>query len=375
MRILQVTPGYAPELGGVERHVQDISEALVRLGHDVVVVTMTADARLPRHEVVAGVEIRRLAATGPRDYRVPLGLMRYLRQQRFNVVHAHNYHALPMLLAAIACGARCIVSPYYHGRGHSRSADFLHQLYRPLGRAALRRVAGIVCLSEGEAELVAQQLGVARTVIKVVPSIIDLPSQAEAPALRLRAGASKLILSVGRLEAYKRIDRAITALPHLPAGYRLAIVGEGAERARLEQLIAAQGLAQRVLLLGRIGDGDLARWYARADIAVALSEAESFGRTVVEALAHGCQGLCSDIPAFRELAAAYPASVALAGPTASEPAIATLIARAATRPALSLDMQRYSWQAVAGELLRVYAGVSKAYGSPEKYMAPVQMSG
>ncbi|MFN8568875.1 MAG: hypothetical protein U0Z44_15470 [Kouleothrix sp.] len=38
MRIVHVTPGYWPELGGVERHVQDVSEALARLGHYTVVV-------------------------------------------------------------------------------------------------------------------------------------------------------------------------------------------------------------------------------------------------------------------------------------------------------------------------------------------------
>jgi glycosyltransferase involved in cell wall biosynthesis len=354
MRILHVTPGYHPDLGGVERHVQDVSEAMARLGHQVAVVTMTQDARLPRHEVLAGVEIRRLAAIGPRDYRLPLGLLRYLRQQRFDIVHAHNYHALPMLFAAMACGTRGVVSPYYHGRAHSRSADLLHQIYRPVGRAALRRATGIVCLSQGEADLVARRLGVAPASITVVPSILDLPNGTEMSDPQLRA--NRLILSVGRLEAYKRIDRAIMALPQLPQGYRLAIVGDGPERPRLEQLIAAQGLAERVLLLGRVSDGDLARWYARAGIVIALSEAESFGRTIVEALAHGCQVVCSDIPAFREFAAAYPAAVTLVAPTASSQAVAALIAAATTRPQTSLDLQRYSWRSVATELLRIYAG-------------------
>ena len=169
MRIVHVTPGYWPELGGVERHVQDVSEALARLGHHVVVVATTPDARLPRHELVGGVEVRRLPAIGPQHYRLPLGLMRYLARQRFDVVHAHNYHALPMLCAALSAGARCVISPYYHGRAHSRAADALHRLYRPLGRLALRRAAGIVCLSAGEANLVVRNLMVARERIAVIP--------------------------------------------------------------------------------------------------------------------------------------------------------------------------------------------------------------
>jgi glycosyltransferase involved in cell wall biosynthesis len=374
MRILHVTPGYSPELGGVERHVQDVSEALARLGHDVVVVTMTADARLPRHEVVAGVEIRRLPAIGPRDYRLPLGLARYLRQQRFDIVHAHNYHALPMLLAATVCDARCIVSPYYHGRAHSRIADLLHGLYRPVGRAALRRAAGIVCLSEGEAELVARRLGIARADIAVIPSILELPAGAALPNSLRPAGTSRTILSVGRLEAYKRLDRVITALPYLPKDYRLMIIGEGAERPRIERLVAAQGLEDRVQLLGRVGDDELAGWYEQAQIAITFSEAESFGRTVVEALAHGCQVVCADIPAFRDLAAVYPKAITLVAPDAHDQAVAALIATAAARPPSPLDMRRYSWRSVAEELLRVYAQTRNRYEALEHYVGPAQMT-
>ncbi|MFL5802453.1 MAG: glycosyltransferase family 4 protein [Roseiflexaceae bacterium] len=374
MRILHVTPGYYPELGGVERHVQDVSEALARLGHIVVVVTMTADARLPRHEVLAGVEIRRLTAIGPRNYRLSLDLARYLRQQRFDIVHAHNYHALPMLFAAMACGAHCVVSPYYHGRAHSRGADFLHRLYRPVGRAALRRAAGIVCLSAGEADLVTRRLGVARADIAVIPSILDLPDYAEAPAPQRLADTSRIILSVGRLEAYKRTDRAITALAQLPKDYQLAIVGEGAERSRIERLVAEHGLAERVHLLGRVGDAELAGWYERAQVVATFSEAESFGRTVVEALAHGCQVVGGDIPAFRDFAAAYPEAITLVAPEARDQEVAALIASAAARPRAPLDMRRYSWRAVAAELLRVYSRISNRYGSLEQHMSPIQVT-
>jgi glycosyltransferase involved in cell wall biosynthesis len=356
MRILHVTPGYEPELGGVERHVQDVSEALVRLGHDVIVVTFTKDAQLPRHEVIAGVEVRRLPAIGPRDYRLPLGLARYLRRQHCDIVHAHNYHALPMLIAALTCGARCVVSPYYHGRAHSRTADVLHRLYQPLGRAALRQAAGIVCLSAGEADLVARGLGLERAAIDIIPSILALPADATEPRPQ-PSGAERLILSVGRLEAYKRVDRAVAALAHLPEDYQLAIVGDGAERSRIEQLVVARGLVGRVRLLGRVSDAELAGWYRRAQVAITFSAAESFGRTVVEALAYGCQVVCSDIPAFRDLASVYPEVVALAGSGAREADVAALIAAAAARPQSRPDLQRYAWRSVAAQLLRVYATV------------------
>lgn len=42
MRILQVTPGYYPIIGGVERHAQALSERMAGRGHEVTVVTMQA---------------------------------------------------------------------------------------------------------------------------------------------------------------------------------------------------------------------------------------------------------------------------------------------------------------------------------------------
>lgn len=357
MRILQVTPGYAPQLGGVERHVQDVSEALARLGHDVTVATTTPDARLAREERVGGVAIRRFAAVGPESYRLPLGLARYLRAQRFDVVHAHNYHALPMLLAAAACGARCVVSPYYHGRGHSRTADLLHRAYRGIGRAALRRAGAIVCLSDGEAGLVARKLGVDRALIQVVPSILALPAACPVRSAE-EAGAERIVLAVGRLEAYKRVDRGIAALRCLPERYRLVVVGDGAERARLEQLARSLGLGERVALLGRVGDGELAGWYARARVAIAFSEAESFGRTVIEALAYGCSVVCGDIPAFHDFAGDFPGAVRIAADDADNRAVAALIERAAADAPPQVDLRRYSWQSVAGELMQTYARVA-----------------
>jgi glycosyltransferase involved in cell wall biosynthesis len=363
MRILHVTPGYFPELGGVERHVQDVCEGLVRLGHEVAVVTMTNNALLPRHELIAGVEVHRLSAIGPQAYRLPLGLLAFLRQHHFDLVHAHNYHALPMLLTAFACGSRCVISPYLHGHAHSPTADLLHQFYRPFGQLALRQAAQIVCLSDGEADLVMRRLGIARTKIvvipSIVPSIVDVPSDAMDRSDHERASTEQLLLCVGRLEAYKRVDRAILALAHLPENYRLAIIGDGAEKSRLERLVVAHGLTQRVQLLGRMSDAALERYYRMAHAVITCSEAESFGRVVVEALAYRCHVICSDIPAFRDLASDHPQSVTLVHSGMPDQQLAALIESIAARPTVRADVQRYSWQSVTAQLMSVYGGQTR----------------
>jgi glycosyltransferase involved in cell wall biosynthesis len=67
MRILHVCPAYYPSLGGAETHVRELSERLVRKGHDVTVFTtfnwglmgFKRTERLERFEVVNGVKVKR----------------------------------------------------------------------------------------------------------------------------------------------------------------------------------------------------------------------------------------------------------------------------------------------------------------------------
>ena len=59
MHILQVTPYFFPHFGGVESHVLGLSENLIKLGHDVEVVT-SRYSRMPETEILDGIKITRL---------------------------------------------------------------------------------------------------------------------------------------------------------------------------------------------------------------------------------------------------------------------------------------------------------------------------
>ncbi len=360
MRILQVTPSYHPLIGGMERHVQTVSETLAQLGHEITVATVAHDNRLPRHETIKGVNVRRFPGIGPLAYRIPIGLYNYLLKEghTFDVVHAHNYGGLALLMAVIACRERTVISPYYHGRGHSRVADILHKVYDPPATAALRWASHVICLSAGEADLVEQKLGISREHITITPSGVTFP--VNHPGVRTRDNGYSL-LSVGRLVAYKRVDRTIAALPHLPKDYTLTITGIGPERVKLERLAEALKIRDRVQFLGRIGDQELRDRYLRARVVVSLSEGESFGIVVLEALASGCQVVCSDIPAFRDFSVKFPHMVSLVPPDLPDRELATVLRAAAARPQqTAADLPWSSWSRIIASLLRIYSEVAAA---------------
>jgi glycosyltransferase involved in cell wall biosynthesis len=118
------------------------------------------------------------------------------------------------------------------------------------------------------------------------------------PALspvRLVAPERKLLMAVGRLDVQKGFDvllKTFVALAPRYPSWDLVILGEGPERAGLEQQVAAAGLQRRVWLPGRAGNvGD---WYSRADLYVMSSRFEGFPNTLAEAMAHGCAAVSYD---------------------------------------------------------------------------------
>jgi glycosyltransferase involved in cell wall biosynthesis len=113
-------------------------------------------------------------------------------------------------------------------------------------------------------------------------------------------------LIVGRMtaeERYKGHDTLIETWPAVLAAVPdavLRIVGDGDDRARLEQKAAATGLGAHVVFAGGIDDDALQREYQRATVFTMPSAREGFGLVFLEAMRAarsciGCRGAASEI--------------------------------------------------------------------------------
>ncbi len=366
MRILQITADYYPKIGGVERHVRSISEQLAGLGHDVVVATMTGNGGQPE-EWLGGVRVRRFGSIGAGPaYRLPIGLPNYLRRARdsFDIIHVHNYHtAMPPVVAASR--PRClVVTPHLNDRAHSRVAGWLHSPYTPAGRWSLSRASVVICVSLAERQRVLTRLRLAPERVLVIPNGVDV-----ARFQAMAAGSARdpgLLLVAGRLESYKRVDRVIEALAALPDRFRLVIVGDGPMRPALQEQVMALGVSGRVTFTGQVSDRQLVAWYRRANVFINLSTAEAFGLTVIEAISASCQVVCSDIPAFVELAQRFPDRITMV-PSSDRQSPAAEIESAARHSSIRpVDLSAFGWDSVARSLEDVYQRVTGIHESPAK---------
>ena len=97
MKILFLTRRFYPDIGGVEKHVYEISKRLVKLGHDVTVVTQSTG----KENKIDGIEIIRIGKA-PRNTSEKLHVWRWFWEKRSlikeaDLVHAHDvfYWYLP----------------------------------------------------------------------------------------------------------------------------------------------------------------------------------------------------------------------------------------------------------------------------------------
>jgi glycosyltransferase involved in cell wall biosynthesis len=146
------------------------------------------------------------------------------------------------------------------------------------------------------------------TRLHVMRNGVDLdrfhPLPREEARRELGLDGSPMLLSVGNLVEIKGHHLVIDALHELEAQFpraRLVIVGQGPERANLEQHARARGVTPRVTFAGPVPNEGLAAWYSAADALVLASRREGWANVLLEAMACGTPVVATDIGGTSEV--------------------------------------------------------------------------
>lgn len=326
MHVCYVTHRYPPQTGGVETHVHQLATRLVGRGHDVTVLAADAGGAGAPRERRDGVRVRRVRALAPDGaiYVAPGVVSTVWRVLQGgvdpgvpDVVHVHNYHAVPFALGGLTTATvrtvqalrtsgdgsapRLVATPHYHGGSDDGLRDRLLSVYRPLGAGTLRTADTVVAVSDWERRQLVADFGVSPVVI---------PNGIERERFRgVTAGGDSgdeatdadrpYLLTVGRLAAYKGVQHVIDALAELP-GFDLRVAGSGPYESALRERAAAAGVSDRVQFLGYVADERLPELYAGAAAFCSLSSHEAYGLTVAEALASGTPAVVADRAALTD---------------------------------------------------------------------------
>lgn len=351
MKVLLVTPGYPPRVGGVETVTAKLARGLSRVGDEVVVLTPGGPRRASETEE-DGVRIRRVSSIG-RAYELAVGVRAAIRDECFDVCHSHNVHSTMPAAVHLAGVHPHVVTGHYHGHGHTKMARALHVPYRRLARSVVTTAEGVTAVSEYEAGLVEAAFGV---VPKVIPNGLDVDAVRRVPRTRADSGEVRL-LAVGRLEPYKRMDLAIGCLSALPTDHHLTIIGRGSQAKSLRRLAVELGVAERLVIEERrVGQDELYGQLRNADVCLNLSGAEAFSLVVLESLAAGTPVVVSSDAALGEWRVRFPDAVAepeQLTATGIAAAVGTLAGRRA-----EVDLQEFSWPAVVDQMRELYAEVA-----------------
>jgi glycosyltransferase involved in cell wall biosynthesis len=375
MRVLHVVPSYLPAVryGGPIYSVHALCRALAARGHDVHVFTTNVDgpgiSDVPLNEPVAidGVKVRYFACgPGRRLYRSPaMGRALEAEVMEFQVLHLHSVFLWPTLAAARA--ARKARVPYVVApRGMlvgdliERKSKVLKTLWiRLFERANLAGAAAIHVTSELErAEL--ENLGIPVGRVAVIANGIDVPELAELSP-DLAPAPTPYVLSLGRINWKKGLDRLIAAMNYVPDA-ELLIAGNDEEKyqPRLEAMVRELRLAARVRFLGPVQDARKWSLMRSASVFAMPSYSENFGIAALEAMACGCPVVVTPGVGLAGAIERAGAGIAVSGePEQLGAALAALISDPIRRARMGtagtkLAAQEFSWARIAEQTERLY---------------------
>lgn len=364
MRILQISS--ARSIGGGERHLAELANALSARGHQVFAALPSSSQLRKELGALPAQNIFNVRLHNALDIGSAFELARLVRRERIDIVHAHVARDYP--LAALATKRN----------RQTRLIITRHVLFplNGLHSVALAHVARVIGVSRAvERTLLAQKIFPAHKV-SVIPNGIDFGRlDARTPQFnrdelrrRLNIGADTLLVgTVGELKRQKGHEdflRAAAIIARARPDVHFIIAGgdttrTGGHRETLEQLAAELRLSDRVHLLGWLDDvGSL---LASLDVYVSASRTESFGLALVEAMAAGLSVVATATEGAKEIIGSESAGVIV--PVGDVEALASSTIRLIESPverarigevARSVARTRFNLERMVDETEKVY---------------------
>jgi glycosyltransferase involved in cell wall biosynthesis len=285
--------------GGIEKHVEEISTRLARLGHEV---TVYGRAPFSGGGTYKGVTVKVVPAIPTKNLETASNSMLASITAffgDFDIVHFHGIGPSIFCWIPMRPGSKAVCTVHALDYRQSKWGERARRFLRLGERKAVTRADGSVAVSKLMAEQLSEKYG------RDVRYIPNGATPGESPAFREAADLGiepgKYILSVGRFIVERGFDTLIEAFDRLDTDLKLVIAGD----ARFEEDYAArirQMAGDRVLLPGYVSGRKLEELYAHCAFYVLPSLVEGLPISLIEAMSHSRPAVISDIPENLEVA-------------------------------------------------------------------------
>jgi glycosyltransferase involved in cell wall biosynthesis len=310
MNVLIVTGIFPPDIGGPATYVPSIASELVKRGHQVTVVTLSD--KLDHDDRSYNFPLHRIQRGLSKPLRFLFTVLRILREGRRAQVLYVNGLYLEAVIANYLLRkpmVQKIVGDWAWERAtnkkwvkdnfekfQKRKYGLKIELLKALRNFCVRRGDTLIAPSNYLARVITAW-GVSASKIFVVYNAVEIPSWTRTTvplATRLN------IVTVGRLVPWKQVDHLIEALAEIDdAG--LVVIGDGPDRSRLEDLVRAIKLTDRIYFAGQRSKEETLGLMTACDLFVLNSTYEGFPHVVLEAMCAGLPVVATEVGGTPEL--------------------------------------------------------------------------
>jgi glycosyltransferase involved in cell wall biosynthesis len=235
-------------------------------------------------------------------------------------------------------------------------------VFRLVLRSGVRSAVKVVTDTEFVAKELGKRFGVPKRKLRVVPLGFEEPEPAEPERPEEVGEFDDFLFTVGNFYPYKNVGSTVEALKLLSAEFpELKLVAAGQPdwfRDQLEAKVKRLGLGSRVVLPGRVSEGEKTWLYQHARLYVYPSRSEGFGLQGLEAMALGLPVVAAHASSMPEVYGGAAVYFDPLDPKAQAEKIADLLKGGGHRDRLIKAgherVKLYSWKRMAKRTLEVY---------------------
>lgn len=309
MRIGIFTDTYPPYINGVSTSIKMLEEALIKLGHEVFIVTVNPEKM--RYSYLDNGRIIKIPGikTGIYDYRLtsiyPIKAVNRIKEWNLDVIHSHTEFGIGTFSRVIS---RKFNIPIVHTY-HTMYEDYVHYITRGYFNNSAKKIVEhltkfycdktieeLIVPTKKTYDLFKEKYGYTRD-IHIIPTGIEIERfyKQNINCIKLNKIKSKLnikkedinILFVGRIAEEKNIVFLIknhSNLIKINSNVKLIIVGDGPDLEKYKDLVNELNLKSSIKFIGKVPWEDVPYYYNLASIFTTASKTETQGLTVIEAM-------------------------------------------------------------------------------------------